>query len=76
MHDETLLPPGVTPRPDKGDREERLSIPMRETEKRRFMSLCQALNVSMSAVSRSLIAQWMEEVEERLARESARKGAA
>lgn len=76
MNDAKLLPPGVTPRPDKGDREERLSIPMRETEKRRFLRLCQALNVSMSAVSRSLINQWMDEVEERLAKEASRKGAA
>ena len=66
MSDTRLLPPGVTPRQDDIERTERLSVPVSEAEKERFQRACQRLRVSMSAVARSLVEQWIGEVQSHL----------
>ena len=73
MNTTSLLPKGVEQRPG-APRDDNVSVPMTTDEKARYQRLCAEMRVSMGALARSLIEQWMEQVEEHLQAEAARAG--
>lgn len=73
MNTSTLLPPGVIPRQEKV-RDDNISVAISPDQKARFARLCHQMHCSMASVARSLVEQWMDQVEEHLQAEAARAG--
>lgn len=65
MNMASLLPKGVEQRPG-APRDDNVSVPMTPIQKARYQRLCAEMRVSMGALARSLIEQWMDEVQSHL----------